>query len=105
MNVIVDFTSPSELRQKLGDDYRLDTTFIVWETKDALQVPASALFRRGDGWALFVVENGRAKLIDVEIGRRNGLSAELVKDLSEDMFVITNPEDEVSDGVRVRMRK
>jgi HlyD family secretion protein len=105
VNVIVDFTSPSELRQKLGDGYRLDTTFIVWETKDALQVPASALFRRGDGWALFVVENGRAKLIDVEIGKRNGLSAEIVKGLSEGTFVITNPEDEVRDGVRVSMRK
>jgi len=101
VNVIVDFTSPYHLWSKLGDGYRLDTTFVVWETKDALQVPASALFRKGDGWALFIVENGRAKLITVEIGKRNGLSAEIKKGVSEGAFVITNPEDEVKDGVRV----
>jgi len=105
VNVIVDITSPFELWQKLGDSYRLDTTFVLWEGKDVLQVPSSALFRKGEGWALFIVENGRARMTEVELGKRNGLSAEIVKGLSEDMMVITNPEDNVKDGVRVSIRK
>jgi len=105
VNVIVDLTSPFELRQKLGDAYRLDTTFIIWEGKDVLQVPASSLFRKGDGWALFMMENNQARMKTVEIGKRNGLSAEIVKGIPEGAMVITNPEDNVKEGVRVKMRK
>lgn len=105
VNVIVEITSPFELWQKLGDGYRLDTTFIIWEGQDVLQAPAGAIFRKGDGWAIFVVENKQARMKDVEIGKRNGLAAEIVKGISEGAMVITNPEDNVKEGVRVRMRK
>jgi HlyD family secretion protein len=104
VNVIVDFTSPFEVWRRLGDGYRLDTTFIVWEGRDVLQVPASAVFRRGDGWALFTVENRRANLREVEIGRRNGLAAEIVKGVAEGTVVITNPDDNIKDGVKVKER-
>jgi HlyD family secretion protein len=104
VNVIVDFTSPFEVWRRLGDGYRLDTTFIIWEGKDVLQVPASAVFRRGDNWALFTVENRRARLREVEIGRRNGLAAEIVKGVAEGTVVITNPDDNIKDGVKVKAR-
>jgi HlyD family secretion protein len=104
VNVIVDLTSPAEMWRRLGDGYRLDATFIVWEGRDVLQVPASALFRRGDGWALFTIANRRAKLVDVEVGRRNGLAAQIVNGIAEDAVVITNPDDGISDGARVRPR-
>jgi HlyD family secretion protein len=58
--VIADLTSPAEGWQGLGDGYRLDANFIIWEGADVLQVPASALFRKGEGWALFAIENSRA---------------------------------------------
>ncbi len=104
VNVLVDLTSPFELWKRLGDGYRLDATFIVWESPDVLQVPASALFRKGDGWALFTVAGRRAKMTSVEVGRRNGLAAEIVKGLSEGTIVVTNPDDNVRDGVRVKIR-
>jgi HlyD family secretion protein len=104
VNVLVDLTSPFEVWKRLGDGYRLDATFIVWESPDVLQVPASSLFRKGDGWALFVVDKGRAKMVPVEIGRRNGLSAEIVKGLTEGETVVAHPDDQVRDGVRVKAR-
>jgi HlyD family secretion protein len=104
VNVLVDLTSPFALWQRLGDGYRLDTTFIIWESENVLQVPASALFRRGDGWAVFAMENKRAVLREVAIGRRNGLAAEIVSGLPESATVITNPDDTIRDGVRVRVR-
>jgi HlyD family secretion protein len=105
VNVIVDISSHAELWKQLGDGYRLDATFIIWEGGDVLQVPASALFRKGDGWALFTMENGRAKMAPVEVGRRNGIAAEIAKGLPEGAPVITNPDDNIRDGVRVRVRK
>ena len=104
VNVIVDFLSPFEVWQRLGDGYRLDTTFIIWEGQDVLQVPASALFRKGDGWALFTVENKKARLREVVVGRRNGLSAEIVQGIKEGAVVVTNPDDAIRDGARVKMR-
>lgn len=47
--VILDISSPPEAWQRLGDGYRVEAKFIVWERADALTVPASALFRRDDG--------------------------------------------------------
>jgi len=104
VNVIVDFTSPVAVWQRLGDGYRLDATFIVWEGRDVLQVPASALFRRGEGWALFTVADRRAKLVDVEVGRRSGLAAEIVKGIAEGALVVTNPDDTIRDGAKVKVR-
>ncbi|NTW57755.1 MAG: efflux RND transporter periplasmic adaptor subunit [Nitrospirae bacterium] len=105
VNVIVEFTSPAGVLQNLGDGYRLDSSFVIWEEKDVLQVPASALFRKGDGWALFTVENKRAHLREVAVGHRNGLSAEILSGVPEGAFVIVHPDDTVRDGVRVRARK
>lgn len=104
VNVLVDLTSPFAAWQRLGDGYRLDTTFVLWESGDVLQVPASALFRQGDGWALFVVEHGRARQRQVAVGKRNGLAAEIVQGVAEGETVITNPDDALQDGVRIRVR-
>jgi len=48
--VIVDLTSSDKSEKSLGDGYRLEASFIIWEGKDILQVPASALFRNQEGW-------------------------------------------------------
>lgn len=102
--VIADITSLPESWQRLGDGYRVEARFIIWEGKDVLQVPASALFRKGDGWALFVVKNGRASLSPVEAGHRNGLLAEILSGMSEGEMVISNLDDSIRDGTRVRPR-
>ncbi len=104
VRVIVDFTSPRELWRRLGDGYRVEARFIVWEGADVLQVPAAALFRHGEGWAAFVVDAGRARLRPVEIGRRAGLAAEVRSGLAAGDEIVNHPDDRVRDGVRVRPR-
>ena len=104
VNVIVDFTSPAGTWQKLGDGYRLDASFIIWENNDVLQVPASALFRSGEGWAVFVVENKRAHRRPVEVGHHNGLAAEVMSGITEGEVVITHPDETIKDNSRVRPR-
>ncbi len=100
--VIVDITSPPEIWSALGDGYRLEANFIIWEKDDVLQVPAGALFRYGGKWAVFVAQNGRARLRIVKTGQRNGLSAEIVSGLRERERVIVHPDDAVKDGVRIK---
>jgi HlyD family secretion protein len=103
--VIVDITSPPEMWRVLGDGYRLEAHFVVWEGKDILQVPTSALFRSGKEWAVFVEENGKARRRAVEVGQRTGLTAQIVSGLKENERVVAYPDDTISDGTRIRQRE
>jgi HlyD family secretion protein len=85
----------------LGDRYRVDVRVVVWSSPGVLQVPASALSRAGEGWAVFVVERGRARLRPVTIGHRTAFEAEVTAGLADGVRVIRNPSDRIADGVRV----
>jgi len=102
--VIVDLTSSDRSEKSLGDGYRLEASFIIWEGKDILQVPASALFRNQEGWAIFVVKNNRALKREVRVGQRTGLVAEVLSGLTEGEEVISHPDNSIEDRTRVRSR-
>jgi HlyD family secretion protein len=102
VRVIADLASPPEAWQRLGDGYRVEASFVVWESADALIVPASALFRSDDGWAAFVVEGGRARERAVTPGHGSGLLTEVGAGLEEGTTVVLHPGDAIEDGVRVR---
>ena len=99
--VIADIVSPPEQWQRLGHGYRVEAQFVLWEEPDVLQVPGNTLFRRGDGWTVFVVEGGLAKRRDVTLGRRNGLSAQVLSGIEEGETLIAHPDDAVDEGVEV----
>lgn len=102
--VIADFTSPAGQWARLGDGYRVDAHFVLWQGEDVLQVPASSLFRYRDGWALFVLEGGRAHRRTVQVGHRNALAAQILDGVGEGTWVIDHPSDQVDDGVRAENR-
>lgn len=103
--VIADITSEQGKWQALGDAYRLEAHFIIWEGGNILQVPSSALFRLGNDWAVFTAEKGKARMRVVEVGHRSGLAAEIISGLNETDKVIAYPDDSISDGTRIKQRK
>jgi HlyD family secretion protein len=104
VRVIVDFVSPREDWQSLGDGYRVEARFVLWEGDDILQVPTSALFRQGEGWAVFAVEGGRARVTPVETGQRAGLATQVLSGLAAGTRVVSHPDDKIGDGTRVKPR-
>jgi HlyD family secretion protein len=102
--VIADIASPPEQWARLGDGYRVEAAFVIWEGADVLQAPVSALFRSNDGWAAFVVRDGVARLQPVRVGQRNALTAEVLEGLSAGDAVILHPSNAVRDGVRAKAR-
>jgi HlyD family secretion protein len=104
VNVIVERADPPEAWAALGDGYQLEARIVVWEGERVLQVPASAIFRAGEGWAVFVAAHGRAQRRAVQVGHQNGQQAEILRGLSIGERVIVHPSDQVRDGVRVRAR-
>jgi HlyD family secretion protein len=104
VNVIMDFEDQAEASRLLGDGYRVEVRVVVWEAKDVVIAPTSSLFRRGESWAVFVVEDGRARLRTVDVGQRNGLQAQVREGLQPGEQVIVHPADALEDGGRVAPR-
>ena len=104
VNVIADFLATKENRPRLGDGFRVEARIVAWESDDVLVVPAGALFRDGDQWAVFVVDAGRARLRRVRIGHQNGREAEVLDGLAAGESVVQYPGDQLRDGARVQPR-
>jgi HlyD family secretion protein len=104
VRVYLDFEAPAADRGALGDNFRVYVRIVEWRGEDVLQVPISALFRSGDGWAAFRVEDGRARLAAVEVGRRNAQAAEVLGGLAEGARVVAYPGDRIEAGTRVVSR-
>ena len=102
--VVIDFEDPRKASEFLGDGYRVEVRVVVWEQPAVISVPVSSLFRRGDGWAVFVVAEGRARLREVAVGQRNGIRAEILSGLPPGGRVVVHPPDTIEDGVRVAER-
>ena len=104
VNVIVDFVTPRDVWQRLGHGYQVDVRIVLWEQPEVLRLPLTALFRNASGWAVFVERNGRAEVRAVDIGRRNGIEAQILAGLDRGDNVILHPSDRIVDGVRIRAR-
>ena len=102
--VVIDLTGPRDRWSALGDGYRVQTRVVVWRREDVVTVPTSALFRQGEGWAVFLVDAGVARTRPIEIGQRNQTAAEVVSGLAPGERVILHPPDTITDGVRVAVR-
>lgn len=99
VKVIGDFAGPVP---DLGDAFRLDASIVLWSSPDVLKVPAGAVFRSNDGWAVFVVDGGRARRRTVTIGHRNPDDVEILGGLVAGGTVVVHPGDRLADGARVR---
>jgi HlyD family secretion protein len=99
---ILDIVSPAEVWQALGDGYRVEARFVVWEGEDVLQVPNTALFRVGNDWAVFRIENEQAVLRRVEIGHRSSLQSEVLDGLQPGEEIIAHPGEGIEEGDPVR---
>jgi HlyD family secretion protein len=104
VNAIVDFTDSPEAREGLGDGYRIEARITVWEGESILKIPTGALFRHAASWAVFQLVDGRARVRNVEVGRRNDAEAQVLRGLTVGDAVVVYPSDRVREGVRVRPR-
>jgi HlyD family secretion protein len=98
VHVIVSIPDPPP---SLGDAYRVQGKIVVWSSQDAVQIPIGALTRFGSRWGAFVVESGRVRARQLEIGHRNDEAAEVLSGVRPGEQVILHPSDEIAEGARV----
>jgi HlyD family secretion protein len=101
VNIVADFL---DLPAALGDGYRVEARIIIWESSDALKVPSSALFRQGDKWSVFLIEEGKARRREVEVGHRSQFEAEILSGIEEGAEIILHPSNQIEDGASVETR-
>jgi HlyD family secretion protein len=104
VNVLVDLSSPRERWSTLGDGFRIEAHIVVWEAHEVLKVPASAVFRHGGSWAVFVVDDGVVHEVAVELGERTGREVQVVSGLQAGQRVVLHPSDRILSGAEVEQR-
>ena len=103
-NVILQFKDkPADSLQ--AHDFRVDVRVVVGEAKNAIRVPLGALYRRGNGWALYKVVDGRAKLTEVQVAEADPHFRAVTAGVTEGDELIVFPGSSVTDGVRIKPRK
>ncbi|MCK9368317.1 MAG: efflux RND transporter periplasmic adaptor subunit [Metallibacterium scheffleri] len=105
VRVVSDLLTPAERWPLLGDAYRVEARFVLWESADALRVPHSSLFRAGEQWAVFAAQDRRAARRLVKLGHHGVLFAEILDGLAEGETIVTYPDDRLADGARVEVRE
>lgn len=102
VNTVLDLDKHDD---RLGHGYRIFVELAVWECELCLQVPISALFRDGNRWNVFVVQNNRLRQAEVEIGHMNREVAELLGGAAPGDIVVVHPGDTLEDGSLVASRR
>jgi HlyD family secretion protein len=104
VDVLVDIVSAPQAWSVLGDSFRVHTRTVVRREPAVLKTAASALFRDKEGWAVFLVEDGRARKWPVQVEARSGAEAMLGEGIVPGMTVIVFPSNALADGARVAWR-
>ena len=104
VNVVVDFEEPRDVRERLGDGFRVEVRIIIWSKDNVLKVPTSSLFREGAEWAVYKVAGNTAQLQVVQVGQRGGLEAEVLSGLVDGDQIVVYPSAAIRPGVKLARR-
>jgi HlyD family secretion protein len=97
--VLGDVADPS---RKLPTNAAVEVEIVAGEKSDTLVVPRAAVLRDGDKRFLYVVEDGRARRREVQVGLTGLTEVEILGGVSEKDDVILPGSTTLSEGLRVR---
>lgn len=98
MRVEIDVKNPDD---KLYPGMFGSVTLVLSDVKDALTVPASALYGTGEGLFVVTVTDGATRRVRVETGYDDGRVVQIVSGLSGDEDVVVSNKGNLADGQTV----
>lgn len=104
VRVILDPIDPPAAWNAVGHGYRVEVAIEVWRASSVIQCPVAALFRHKGQWAVFRLEEGRARLRRIAFDASNGETVEVRSGLAAGDRVVLYPSQDIRDGVRLRER-
>ena len=103
VNIVFDFDGPLDQVWTIGDGFRVEAHIVTHRVEDAVKAPVGALFREGEGWAVFVADGSRAVKRGVKVPRRSGAEAMVEEGLKPGDRVVVYPSDALRDGSRIEI--
>jgi HlyD family secretion protein len=103
--VILQFTGPSSAWASLAPGYRVWGRVYLRQLESAILAPLGALVRDRGGWAVYRIEQGRARLRAIRVGTLTDRDAEILAGVNPGDQLIVYPSDQVHDGLHVRPRR
>jgi HlyD family secretion protein len=101
VNAVLDLDQPDP---RLGHNYRVFAQVVIWECAECIQVPVSALFRTGNDWTTFRIDEDRLSLQKIGIRQMNADFAEVTSGLKPGDSVVVHPNDVLEVGTLVEVR-
>ncbi len=105
VHVLLDIVSPPAQWTMLGDQFRVDVQIPLQTEAQALLVPVSSVFPVGSRSAMYIVDGGRARQVEVELVARNASDAWIRTRLNAGTDVVAYPPASLKDGQRIRALK
>lgn len=88
---------------ELKPGFKMVIEIVVREEK-VQALPIEAVLQEDDATYVYIVEDGKAKRVDVKIGTANTEIIEIVEGIDQDDEVILNPSDDITDGTEVTIK-
>ncbi|MBP8308758.1 MAG: HlyD family efflux transporter periplasmic adaptor subunit [Burkholderiaceae bacterium] len=104
VNLVIGIDPASDGALATGDGFRVDATITVRTQDSALLIPVAALVRIGSNWSAWVVRDGRAYPVEVDVRDRSPDTAWIASGLSAGQQVLLYPGGQVREGQRVAAR-
>jgi HlyD family secretion protein len=105
VDVLLDPAGDRDAWSLLGDGYRVELRIEIDRADDRLLVPSGALFVEDGANTVFVVgDDGLAHRRPLELGRQDGLHAEILAGLREGERVVLHPSALVIEGAPITIR-
>lgn len=86
----------------LRPGYTADVAIITTEKKSALVVPYEAVVEKDDKKYVYVIDNARAKKVEIQTGLNTELFTEVTGGLQEGDRIVVSPLDKIKDGGGVK---
>jgi RND family efflux transporter MFP subunit len=79
----------------------IDITVETYHNREALVLPRKELLRTERGYQAFILQDGRARRVDLQIGESYGLNFEITEGLKEGDMLIRDGLERIEEGVRI----
>lgn len=106
VNVIIDIDTERSKWTSLKDSFHVECRVLIQEMKNVWLLPVGTLFRQGEAWSVFVVENSKVKLVPVPVLEKNNSVAVVSVEATapENLLakpIVIYPPTELKEGVSV----
>jgi len=102
--VVIDLDEPPERWSALGDGFRVEARIVIEEKHGVLRAPVGAIFRSGEGWAVYAADQGKARLIPIALGAKSDVDVEITRGPAEREQVVVHPGEKVKESVTLTGR-